>query len=181
MRINQYIAVLDACVLIPMPVADTLLRLAEEPEFYLPRWSEEILNETARNLVSKFSIDPKNVERRIATMKACFPEAMVDGYQELSKVMSNHPKDRHVLAAAIVSGAHAIVSNNTKHFPEECLAPYNMECLTADEFIGHQYHLDPDLFIAKLTEQAADIGWSLHQLISRHVPILSTLIATPPE
>lgn len=39
---NQYLAVLDACVLAPMPVCDTLLRLAEEPAFYKPKWSEDI-------------------------------------------------------------------------------------------------------------------------------------------
>jgi len=35
---NQYIAVLDTCVLAPMPLCDTLLRLAEDPAFYLPKW-----------------------------------------------------------------------------------------------------------------------------------------------
>jgi len=30
---NQYIAVLDTCVLAPMPLCDTLLRLAEDPPF----------------------------------------------------------------------------------------------------------------------------------------------------
>lgn len=29
--------VLDACVLIPMPLADTLLRMAEEPRLYSPK------------------------------------------------------------------------------------------------------------------------------------------------
>jgi hypothetical protein len=29
---NEYAAVLDACVLVPMPLCDTLLRLAEDPQ-----------------------------------------------------------------------------------------------------------------------------------------------------
>lgn len=33
---SQYVAVLDTCVLAPMPLCDTLLRLAEEPAFYIP-------------------------------------------------------------------------------------------------------------------------------------------------
>jgi hypothetical protein len=37
--------------------------------------------------------------------------------------------------------------------------------LTADEFITHQYHLDPDAFIGVLVEQAKDIGRTLPQLI----------------
>ncbi len=48
------VAVLDACVLIPMPVADTLLRLAEPPALYEPRWTNEILAEVTRTLVGRF-------------------------------------------------------------------------------------------------------------------------------
>jgi hypothetical protein len=43
MTSSRYIAVLDACVLAPMPVVDTLLRLAEAPGFYVPKWSPHIL------------------------------------------------------------------------------------------------------------------------------------------
>jgi hypothetical protein len=39
----DYRVVLDACVLIPMPLADTLLRMAEAPRLYLPRWSKLII------------------------------------------------------------------------------------------------------------------------------------------
>lgn len=114
-------------------------------------------------------------------MRDWFPEAMVDGYQELTPIMRNHPKDRHVLAAAVRCGAHAIISNNKRHFPADCLQPYGLECLTADEFVQHRYHLEPDLFITKLREQASDIGWSLYRLISNHVPLLGKLIAIPPD
>lgn len=41
-RSNQYTVVLDTCVLVPMPLCDTLLRLAEEPALYLPKWSDDI-------------------------------------------------------------------------------------------------------------------------------------------
>lgn len=36
---SQYTVVLDTCVPVPMPLCDTLLRLAEEPELYVPKWS----------------------------------------------------------------------------------------------------------------------------------------------
>ena len=41
----DYTVVLDACVLIPMPLADTLLRMAETPRLYLPKWSQTIMDE----------------------------------------------------------------------------------------------------------------------------------------
>ena len=178
MRINQYISVLDACVLVPMPVADTLLRLAEEPAFYSPRWSEEIFKEVERTLLSKWSYSQEQVRRRLKAMRETFPEAMVIGYEDLVESMKNDPKDRHVLAAAVRCGAHTIVTNNQKHFPKESLEPYGLECVTADKFLEDQYHLSPDLFINKLIEQASQIGWTLPQLIAKHVPSLHRLIKT---
>jgi len=176
MEISQYIAVLDTCVLAPMPVADTLLRLAEEPAFYVPKWSPRIIEELRRTCKERFALSQSQVDRRIETMERFFPDAMVTGHDGLIASMTNDPEDRHVLAAAVRCAAHAIVSDNVKHFPKESLAPYGLECLTADEFLTHQYHLNPDAFIEVLKEQASDIGWSLSQLISKHVPSLSKLI-----
>lgn len=47
---NQYIAVLDTCVLAPMPLCDTLLRLAEDPAFYIPKYSPDIVLELRSTL-----------------------------------------------------------------------------------------------------------------------------------
>ena len=44
--------VLDACVLVPASLRDTLLRCAER-RMYLPRWSNEILDELRRTLLVK--------------------------------------------------------------------------------------------------------------------------------
>src|ERR1035438_7261554 len=175
MRRSQFVAVLDTCVPAPMPVMDTLLRLAEEPAFYTPKWSKEILEELRRTLV-KFGRTSEQIDRRIETMAKAFPDAIVEGCEELIPAMKNDEKDRHVLAAAVKRGAHAIVSNNEKRFPAGSLTPYNLECLTADKFLVHQYHLDPDAFITVLREQASDIKWTLPHLISKHVPSLSKLI-----
>jgi hypothetical protein len=40
--------VLDACALIPMPLADTLLRLAAGPRLFLPKWSDQVMAEITR-------------------------------------------------------------------------------------------------------------------------------------
>ncbi len=143
MSISQYITLLDTCVLAPMPVMDTLLRLAEEPAFYTPKWSAHIIQELRKTLADKFKYSPQQVERRIEAMESTFPSAMVTGYENLIDSMENGAKDRHVLAAAVKCGAHAIVSDNVKDFPRESLAPYGLECLTADQFLKHQYHLKP--------------------------------------
>ena len=46
-----FAAVLDASVLDPLPLRDTLLRVAET-ELYDAFWSERILHEVVRNLVA---------------------------------------------------------------------------------------------------------------------------------
>ena len=42
-----------------MPLADTLLRLAERPAMYAARWTDEIMVEVTRTLVGKFGRPPK--------------------------------------------------------------------------------------------------------------------------
>lgn len=176
MKFSQYVAFLDTCVLAPMPVMDTLLRLAEEPAFYIPKWSRDVIRELRRTLTDKFGYSQAQVSRRMAAMESMFPSATVTGYECLIDSMTNHPKDRHVLAAAVTCRAQAIVSDNVKDFAPESLAPYGIECLTANTFLERQYHSNPDAFVGVLAEQASDIGWTLPKLISKHVSSLSRLI-----
>lgn len=177
MRIDHYKCVVDACVLAPMPVVDTMLRLAEE-RFFIPKWSNQILEETSRTL-EKFGYTPAQIQRRIEAMTGAFPEALVTGYEDLVQAMKNDEGDRHVLAAAVRCKAHCIITQNARHFKQEALAPYDVECLPPDDFLVHQYHLDPDDFIAILTEQARGAKKSIQDLLStlsKHTPKLTALI-----
>lgn len=112
------IALLDACVLVPMPLADTLLRLAEPPAILEARWSEEILAEMSRALIRNFGKAPEKARYREQAMRRFFPKAMVDGHQPLVSQMVNHPKDRHVLAAALTCQADYLVTFNLRDFPQ---------------------------------------------------------------
>ncbi len=49
--------------------------------------------------------------------------------------MTNDPKDRHVLAAAVMSQSQIIVTDNLRDFPGEALAPFNLESYSADQFL----------------------------------------------
>lgn len=69
--------------------------------------------------------------------------------------MKNSPKDRHVLAAAIVAGAQVIVTKNLKDFPAESLLPYSIEAQTPDEFLMNLFDDQPDI-IAQLVHDQAD-------------------------
>jgi predicted nucleic acid-binding protein len=164
---NEWSAVLDSCVLIPMPLCDTLLRLAEEPALYRPLWSEQILAEVSTVLESKFKCNKEQCEKRISRMRAAFPEAVIDIAGDFVKGLTGFPdeNDCHVVAAAILGHANAIITSNTKHFPRECLEKYNVLCHHPDDFLIHQYSLDRDRVLSQLDAQAANIRQDRTQLL----------------
>jgi predicted nucleic acid-binding protein len=157
---NEYSAVLDACVLVPMALCDLLLRVAEEPAMYRPVWSEQILTEMGRALKIKLRRSSEEVAWRRQQMKEAFPEAMVTVPSALLKAVECIPDkdDRHVLAAAIIARADAIVTQNTRHFPKDCCQKYGVLCQTPEDFLIDQYHLHPQLVLDKLDDQAAGIS-----------------------
>jgi predicted nucleic acid-binding protein len=165
---NEYAAVLDACVLVPMALCDCLLRLAENPALYRPLWSEEILQELTRTLKNDLQRKPEEISWRLERMKLAFPEALVEVPRELLSAADCLPdkNDRHVLAAAIMSRASTIVTQNTKHFPKECLDKFGVVCQSADEFLVDQYHLAWPLVLDKLDDQAAAISQTRKVVLS---------------
>ncbi|MFC4128768.1 hypothetical protein [Nocardia rhizosphaerae] len=52
----------------------------------------------------------------ISTLTGFFSDALVERYDELVQRMENHPKDRHVLAAAIHGNADVLLTFNLKDF-----------------------------------------------------------------
>jgi predicted nucleic acid-binding protein len=162
---NEYAAVLDSCVIAPMPLCDTLLRLAEYPAFYRPLWSDEILREVGDVLQHRLSYSPEQRERRIKAMREAFPEALVKLPSKLDSFNCPDEKDRHVVAAAVRGQANAIISANIKHFPQECLEEYGLLCQTPDDFLVHQFHLNPPLVFDKIDQQTAVIHKTRDYLI----------------
>lgn len=163
---NAFVVVLDTCVLAPMPLCDTLLRLAEDPGFYTPRWSAGILDEL-RRVLRKMKYSDAQAQRRITAMQAAFEDACVTGFADLVASMTNDEKDRHVLAAAVRSGAHAILTENVKHFPADSVEAYNIDVLTPDQFLAHQFHLNRELLEAKFRDQAKARGTPYDALVHR--------------
>ncbi len=58
------------------------------------------------------------------------------------------PDDRHVLAAAIASGAGAIVTTNLSDFPASILDQYNVAAQHPDHFIYDLLDLKPSKVVA---------------------------------
>jgi predicted nucleic acid-binding protein len=168
-------AVLDACVLLPITLTDALLRSAERG-FYLPKWSGRILDEVKRNIIVKRGVSEKDASARIRSMEHAFPEAMVAGYESLEQLMTNDPKDRHFLAAAVKVGAPIVVTQNLRDFPPEACDPFDVEIMTPSHLLDEFLAEAPEDIIDMLHEQADDMQFprftfdELLEAFERHTP-----------
>jgi predicted nucleic acid-binding protein len=143
-RLYRYTAVLDACVLYPAPLRDLLLSLASG-ELFGARWTSLIQAEWVRNLAIKrpdLTLDVLN--RTVAMMNSAIEDCLVEDFAWLIDSLAlPDPDDRHVLAAAIVGHADAIVTFNLKDFPEQAIRAHGIDILHPDDFLIAQYDLDP--------------------------------------
>lgn len=148
-------AVLDACVLYPVGLRDTLLNMAEAGLFRV-LWTEDILVETARNIVwDTPGLTAEHLEKTFAAMRSAFPDAMISGYEPLVEAMTNHPKDRHVLAAATAAQADVIVTANLRHFPPQSGDSHGIHIESPDQFLCDALLRAPNVVSAVLRAQAA--------------------------
>ena len=179
-------AFLDACVLYPSGTRDLLLRGAEA-YLYRVAWSPHVLEEMRRNLIEDQLCTQSSADALVADMTRAFPEALVEGYQQLIPAMRNDEKDRHVLAAAVAAKADVIVTENVKHFPPEACDPYSVEVQTSDEFLSYAFDLGPDKMGSAFLQQveewqkpALDVRAALSRLDQR-VPAFADRLRTLPQ
>ncbi|MEJ4098772.1 PIN domain-containing protein [Corynebacterium mastitidis] len=139
---SRFTALLDANVLYPSVLRDVLIRLAGAGVFRA-RWTDRILDEVFTNLVSnRPDLDPARLQRTRELMRKAVDDCLVTGYEGLIEGLSlPDPDDRHVLAAAIKSGVHVIVTDNRRDFPQKILSVYGIKAQGADEFLCHQIDL----------------------------------------
>lgn len=152
---RRRVAVLDACVLYPAGLRDFLLRLAAAGA-YRPRWSSVILDEVVQSIQRNLpALRGSDLARTAALMNEAFPEAAVVGFESLIHGLAlPDPDDRHVLAAAIKTGAATIVTLNLKDFPQGILAFHGVTAVHPDAFVLDILDSDPGLvgraFVAQL-------------------------------
>lgn len=151
-----FTVVYDACVLYPSITRDLLIRVAIEG-MVQARWSEQILDETFRNLkTNRPDLDPNRLDRTRALMTASLPAAMTSGHEGLIDALElPDPDDRHVLAVAIQAGAQLIVTDNLTDFPPSALTPFNVEARGADDFLVDQIHINAGIIRRILRDIAA--------------------------
>jgi len=154
----------------PMPLCDTLLRLADEPAFFRIAWSNLILEEVRSVLRSEnFGYSQMQIDRRIGQMTCAFPDALYDAPEEFIAAFVNlpDPGDAHVIATAIHANANAIITDNVRHFPAKLLEKTGILIQSSDEFLVHQFHLGPLQVLEKLDAQAVAIKQSRRTILER--------------
>jgi len=153
---SKFTVVFDACVLYPAPLRDALMRLSLT-NLFKAHWTEQIHDEwTAALLRNNNHLKPELLNRTRQLMNTHVGDAIVTGHEPLiQSIALPDPNDRHVLAAAIHCKAGAIITSNLKDFPEDSLAPYNIEALHPDEFIYLQTELAPSTCLAAFRKQRA--------------------------
>jgi hypothetical protein len=150
-----FVVLYDAAVLYPAPLRDLLLRVARTG-LVRAHWTGEILDECFRNIrANRPDLAPPALERTRQLMNQAIPDVLVTGYESLVGGLSlPDPDDRHVLAAAIKTGAQVIVTWNLSDFPEASLATYGIEALDPDELVLNLLDLAPGAIMAVVSEQA---------------------------
>lgn len=141
---HTYSVILDANVLYSATLRDTMMQLTLT-NLFKARWTDDIHREWIDALADRRGIPHNKLERVKELMDRHALDAKVSGYEHLIPTLNlPDPDDRHVLAAAIRANADAIVTFNLKDFPDEALAPYDIEVIHPDDFIVYQIEFSPE-------------------------------------
>jgi hypothetical protein len=140
---SRYTAILDANVLYPNLLRDILLSLAVAG-LYHARWTTHINDEWTRNLIANRPDIESKIGLLLEQVNAAVPDCLVEDYEYLIDSLAlPDADDRHVLAAAIVGHADAIVTANLKDFPAKVMVKYGIEVQHPDDFVMNQLELRP--------------------------------------
>lgn len=142
----RYVAVLDACVLYPVTIANILMELAWQG-IYTAKWTKDIDREWVQSLKrDRKDLTEVKVNYRLEQMHKAIPDWEIprSKYQKLIPALKlPDPNDRHVLAAAIAGHADCIVTKNVRDFPIKLAKENGVEILHPDDFILLQLTLEP--------------------------------------
>lgn len=148
---THFTALFDACVLYPAPLRDVLMQVALT-DLFRAKWTDRIHDEWIRNvLANNPNLTTEQLDRTRTLMNANVRGCLVTGYESLIEAVTlPDPEDRHVLAAAIRSGADVIVTFNLRDFPDDILQPLGLEAQHPDDFLSFQLDLAPGIVCTAL-------------------------------
>lgn len=144
-------AVLDACVLVPAPLRDILMR-AGQAGLIVPLWSDRIVKEW----ILAAARHGRDATAEAAALARTFPDGRVTPPDGLAQQLHlPDPADCHVLAAAIAGGAQTIVSYNIRDFPRHALTRFGIVCRNPDSLLWELHSHSPEI-MAGILEAARE-------------------------
>ncbi len=157
----MFAVVLDTCVLWPSLQRDFLLSLAIEG-LYRPLWSSAILAELEEHEASKLikrGTPATEAQRRasllIERMQSAFDDACVQGWEPLDRTYGlPDVDDEHLVAAAVIGGAGAIITDNVRDLPADKI-PAGIQVTKPAAFALEQVELAPNVALRAVTEMAS--------------------------
>jgi len=137
----KYTAILDANVLYPNTLRNLLLSLASDGLYHV-KWTTEITQEWSRNLVADRPDIASKIDRLVELVNLSVQDCLVEGYEYIIPTIELPDlNDRHVVAAAVVGHADAIVTFNLKDFPAEIIDKFGVDVQHPDDFLMNQLQL----------------------------------------
>jgi len=132
---------------------------------YRPVWNAVILEELEYSQIKQLTgrgEEPAEAGRRaaflIAEMRRAFQDAEVAGWERLDGSFDLPDRnDEHVVAAAVVAGAGAIVTDNIRDFPSTMVPP-GLEVITPRQFAADTVDVDPTRAMDAVTAIATRSG-----------------------
>ncbi len=130
------VVVYDANVLYPFHLRNLLVQCAADG-LVAARWTDAIHEEWIRAL-SGFpkAIPVGDLQLVRDLMNRALPDANVTGYEHrVDAIVLPDPGDRHVVAAALETGAALIVTVNLRDFPSDVLELAGLRAVDPDSFL----------------------------------------------
>lgn len=153
----RYTALLDACVLHSMAMADALMSVASAG-LYAAKWSRTIESEWIKSIEDRRPDLIGKLEYRRDQMREAVPDWEVEehAWRSLAGGMKlPDAGDVHVLAAALAGHADCIVTLNLRDFPADVVGPLAIEVIHPDQFIVAQWDLDQFVAVAAFKHMRA--------------------------
>ncbi|GAA4047575.1 hypothetical protein GCM10023063_38670 [Arthrobacter methylotrophus] len=160
----MFTALLDTCVLWPSLQRDFLLSLAVEG-LYRPIWSSAILDELEYHEHKKrvqrgaaSSVAAELASHLVGQMRKAFEGSEVVGWEGLDgKYGLPDPDDEHLVAASVVGGAGAIITENVKDLPADKI-PEGIAVISPQAFAYQTVALDPARALSAVTAISSRSG-----------------------
>jgi PIN domain len=144
---------------------------------YRPIWStailaevEEFESEKARKRGISEDHARRHTRHLLDQMNSAFDDARVEGWEPLvGSYRLPDPDDEHLVAAAVIGGAGAIVTHNVRHFPPDRL-PRGLDILRPADFVHNTVALDSGRSlraVERMADRSGRLGprWSVDDVL----------------